>query len=205
MRLAQSPKHQLADPAFAAHLLGATASGLLSNQVGAVGRSSAASSRLVRDGLLLGALFESLVTQSVRSYAQRSLARVHHLRTARGGRPSGDREIPDAAALVTGHTRSTAQHRGRGHGSEGFTQSGPMGRRGLRPRQTLATARPIAGCPAEAPDEWRRPNSEQRTTGTRSREWVKPSITIQVHTVTVPTQTRTVPPPTVPPERSSGP
>ena len=88
MRLAQSPKHQLADPAFAAHLLGATASGLLSNQVGAVGRSSAASSRLVRDGLLLGALFESLVTQSVRSYAQRSLARVHHLRTARGDQAS---------------------------------------------------------------------------------------------------------------------
>ena len=69
VRLAQSPKHQLADPAFAAHLLGATVSGLLSNQVGAVGRSSGASHQLVRDGLLLGALFESFVTQSVRSYA----------------------------------------------------------------------------------------------------------------------------------------
>ncbi len=84
VRLAQSPKHQLADPAFAAHLLGATVIGLLSNQVGGVGGSSGASPRLVRDGLLLGALFESFVTQSVRSYAQRSLARVHHLRTARG-------------------------------------------------------------------------------------------------------------------------
>lgn len=84
VRLAQSPKHQLADPAFAAHLLGATVSGLLSNQVGVGGRSSVANSRSVRDGLLLGALFESLVTQSVRTYAQRSLARVHHLRTVRG-------------------------------------------------------------------------------------------------------------------------
>ncbi len=84
VRLAQSPKHQLADPAFAAHLLGATVRGLLSNQVGAAGGARGANSGLVRDGLLLGALFESLVTQSVRAYAQRSLARVHHLRTARG-------------------------------------------------------------------------------------------------------------------------
>ncbi len=38
----------------------------------------------VRDGTLVGGLFESLVTQSVRVYAQRIEARVGHLRTRRG-------------------------------------------------------------------------------------------------------------------------
>ena len=37
-----------------------------------------------RDGALLGALFESLVTLSVRTYAEASGARTSHLRTARG-------------------------------------------------------------------------------------------------------------------------
>jgi len=37
-----------------------------------------------REGTLLGALFESLVTQSVRVYAQVAEARVSHLRTHRG-------------------------------------------------------------------------------------------------------------------------
>jgi uncharacterized protein len=41
-----------------------------------------------RDGTLLGALFESLVTLCVRVYAQGAEARVAHLRTW-----SGDREI----------------------------------------------------------------------------------------------------------------
>jgi uncharacterized protein len=76
VRLAQSPKHQLVDPALAARLLGATKHGLLANDVGGVAR--------IRDGLLLGGLFESLVTQSVRVYAQNIQATVHHLRTARG-------------------------------------------------------------------------------------------------------------------------
>ena len=35
-------------------------------------------------GGLLGALFESLVTQSIRVYAQHAESSVHHLRTARG-------------------------------------------------------------------------------------------------------------------------
>ena len=39
-----------------------------------------------RDGTLLGALFESLVTLSVRVYAQASEATVGHLRTHRGDR-----------------------------------------------------------------------------------------------------------------------
>jgi predicted AAA+ superfamily ATPase len=74
--LGQSPKHQLADPALAAQLLGADASTLLA------GRS--AGPAVARDGTLLGALFESLVTLSVRVYAGHSEARVKHLRTARG-------------------------------------------------------------------------------------------------------------------------
>jgi predicted AAA+ superfamily ATPase len=39
---------------------------------------------VARDGTLLGALFESLVTLSVRVYAAHSDAQVRHLRTARG-------------------------------------------------------------------------------------------------------------------------
>ena len=41
-----------------------------------------------RDGPLLGSLFESLVTQSVRVYADAADARVHHLRTR-----DGDHEV----------------------------------------------------------------------------------------------------------------
>jgi predicted AAA+ superfamily ATPase len=74
--LGQAPKHQLADPALAAQLLGASADSLLS------GRSSGPP--VARDGTLLGALFESLATQSLRVYAAHSEARVGHLRTARG-------------------------------------------------------------------------------------------------------------------------
>jgi uncharacterized protein len=77
-RLASAPKHQLADPALSARLLGANRRGLLTGD-GSVG---------VRDGLLLGGLFESLVVQSVRTYAQRAIATVHHMRTA-----SGDHEV----------------------------------------------------------------------------------------------------------------
>jgi len=38
---------------------------------------------------LLGALFESLVTQSVRAYAQAAEATVHHFRTERGRQEVG--------------------------------------------------------------------------------------------------------------------
>jgi uncharacterized protein len=74
--LALPPKHHLADPALAARLLGADAQALLS------GRSPGPV--IPRDGTLLGALFESLVTLSVRVYAQASEAQVGHLRTHRG-------------------------------------------------------------------------------------------------------------------------
>lgn len=70
------PKHQLADPALAARLLGATDHGLL--------RGEAPGPSVPRDGTLLGALFESLVTLSVRVYAQASEATVGHLRMHRG-------------------------------------------------------------------------------------------------------------------------
>ncbi len=80
-RLSKPPKHHLADPALAARLLGVDADALLK------GRDVEPS--VARDGLLLGHLFESLVTLSVRVYAQLSEARVYHLRT-RGGRHEVD-------------------------------------------------------------------------------------------------------------------
>jgi len=76
-QLALPPKHHLADPALAARLLGANRDRLLA------GESPGPS--VPRDGSLLGALFESLVTLSVRVYAQPAEARVGHLRT-KGGR-----------------------------------------------------------------------------------------------------------------------
>ena len=74
--LAAAPVHQLADPALAARLLGVDA--------GALVDGAAAGPPIPRDGTLLGALFQSLVTLSVRTYAQAGEARVGHLRT-RGG------------------------------------------------------------------------------------------------------------------------
>nr|WP_205711031.1 DUF4143 domain-containing protein [Isoptericola sp. BMS4] len=64
-RLAMAPKHQLADPALAARLLGATADSLLRGD----------------DAQLLGLLFEHLVTMSIRTYAEASRAQAFHLRT----------------------------------------------------------------------------------------------------------------------------
>jgi uncharacterized protein len=75
-RLSSPPKHQFADPALAARLLGVGEGALLD------GRPNARPT--VRDGTLLGALFESLVTLSLRTYAQSAGARVGHLRTAGG-------------------------------------------------------------------------------------------------------------------------
>lgn len=77
-RLSVPPKHQLADPALAAQLLGVDAAALMENTAGSPFQT--------RDGTLLGALFESLVTLSVRVYAQAAEAHVKHLRTARGER-----------------------------------------------------------------------------------------------------------------------
>lgn len=79
-RLSAPPKHHLADPALAARLLGVDADILL--------HARPAGPPIAREGTLLGALFDSLVTLSVRVYAQAAEARTAHLRTW-----SGDHEI----------------------------------------------------------------------------------------------------------------
>lgn len=92
-RLAQPPKHQLVDPALAAQLLGLDADALLSGaDIGPAIR---------RDGTLLGAMFESLCTQSLRVYAQAAEARILHLRTG-GGEHEVDLivERPDGRILA---------------------------------------------------------------------------------------------------------
>jgi hypothetical protein len=75
-RLGAAPKHQLVDPALAARLIGVG--------VGALLNATPAGPPIPRDGTLLGALFESLVTVDVRVYAQAAEANVHHLRTMGG-------------------------------------------------------------------------------------------------------------------------
>jgi uncharacterized protein len=79
-RLASTPKHNLADPALAARLLGADVPALLTDSPKRPG--------VLSPGPLLGALFESLVALSVRVYAQAAEATVHHMRSR-----NGDREI----------------------------------------------------------------------------------------------------------------
>lgn len=69
-RLQEAPKHHLADPALAARLLGLSAGSL-------VGRTGSH---------MLGPLFESLVTLSVKVAAQAAEARVRHLRMYGGDR-----------------------------------------------------------------------------------------------------------------------
>ena len=88
-RLTYTPKHHLVDPAIAARLVGIDKAGLLR---GDGSRIPAAT------GTWLGALFESLVTQSVRVYASAATARVGHLRTK-----NGDREID---LIVEGENRT---------------------------------------------------------------------------------------------------
>lgn len=78
--LTQGPKHHLMDPALAARLVRVSRDGLLH------GRDPA--SPVPRDGTFLGALFESLVTLSVRVFAAASGGTVGHLRTK-----GGEREI----------------------------------------------------------------------------------------------------------------
>jgi uncharacterized protein len=70
-RLTQGPKHHLADPAFAAHLIGHSRDKLLGGSTSAFGG----------DRTYLGQLFESLAAMSVRVFAQRRDARVFHVRT----------------------------------------------------------------------------------------------------------------------------
>ena len=79
-RLAQAPKHHLADPSLAARLLGVDTAALLSGS----GSTSAAVDRLSTGGPLLGRLFESLVTLCIRVSAQAAEAETFHLRTQNG-------------------------------------------------------------------------------------------------------------------------
>ena len=90
-RQAASPVHQLADPALAARLLGVGADALIDG--------GGAGPAVPRDGTLFGALFESLVTLSVRTYAQANEARVSHLRT-RAGRQEVDLIVERADGRV---------------------------------------------------------------------------------------------------------
>lgn len=79
-RLSQGPKHQLADPAIAARLRGATIDTLMEGTPGGA--------LAPRDATLFGALFESQVALDIRTYAQAAEASVGHFRTH-----SGDREV----------------------------------------------------------------------------------------------------------------
>ena len=88
-----APKHHLADPALAAALLGVGADALLNSP-------NPDRPPLPRKGTLVGALFESLVTLSVRVYAEAAGASVSHLRTHRGSREIDlIVERPDGKAL----------------------------------------------------------------------------------------------------------
>ena len=84
-RLQQAPKHQLADPALAARLLGLSSSSLLN------------ASR----AHMMGPLFESLATLTVRVAAQAAEARVYHMRT-QGGRHEVDLVVEGVDGQIVG-------------------------------------------------------------------------------------------------------
>ena len=110
-RLKVAPKHQLADPALAARLLNHTPETLIQPRAGSAE--------------LLGQLFESLATLTVRAAAQAQESSVGHLRTGRAARrPAGrlgradhghrclapsrrHRRRPPGAAWLTRHTPQT--------------------------------------------------------------------------------------------------
>ena len=80
-RLAQPFKHHLADPALAVRMLGLDAEALLAGEESKL--------PFPLDGLMLGHLFESLVTLGIRVFAQAAEAQVRHLRI-QGGRQEVD-------------------------------------------------------------------------------------------------------------------
>lgn len=77
-RMGEAPKLHLVDPARSAHLLGIDEDALLD------GASTPLTDAIVRDGGLFGALFESLVAQSMRTYAQAADVGHWYLRTHGG-------------------------------------------------------------------------------------------------------------------------
>jgi len=90
-RLAQAPKHFLADPALAARLLGVEETSLLNGT-----RSSVLGPQ---EGTVVGRLFEALVALSLQAYAQQCEARLGHFRTR-----NGDREIDFVVSRADGAT-----------------------------------------------------------------------------------------------------
>jgi len=105
-RLGMAAKHNLADPALAARLLGFDLANLLTGDA-----------RTTKGDPILGALFESLITLSVRTYAERAEARVYHLRTNGGAhevdlivqRPDG-RVVAIEVKLRAGPRSDDARH-----------------------------------------------------------------------------------------------
>lgn len=85
-RVAQAPRLHLADPALAAWLMGVDEVALLEGRESPLAKARAGKKSAPRLGPLLGQLFESLVTQSVRVYAQAAEARVSHFRLHGGSR-----------------------------------------------------------------------------------------------------------------------
>lgn len=77
----QAPKHQLADPALAASILGVDADGLV---LAAGDGDNVPRLKALRDAAMLGALFESLVTLSLRVDTAPLNLDVGHFRTHRG-------------------------------------------------------------------------------------------------------------------------
>lgn len=90
-RLAGPPKHHLVDPALAARLLDVDVDHLMT--------PPGHGARLPHDGVLLGALFESLIALSVRVYAQACEASLGHLRT-RAGRQEVDLIVERGSRVV---------------------------------------------------------------------------------------------------------
>ena len=76
VELSQAPKRHLVDPALAVRALGLNTKMLLKGDEGAV--------KIEDQGNLLGRLFESLVTLSLRVFAQTLGATISHLRTVEG-------------------------------------------------------------------------------------------------------------------------
>lgn len=89
--LTGAAKHHLADPALAVRLLNSSTDRLLGGDDPGL--------PIVRDGPLLGSLFESLVALSVRVFAQAAEARTFHLRT-KGGRHEVDLIVESANGVV---------------------------------------------------------------------------------------------------------
>ena len=89
-RLGQSPKHHLVDPGLAVRLVGATPASLIRGD-----------GPMHRDETFLGALFESLAAQTVRSLAQVANAKTYHMRI-QGGEHEVDLivERPDRKILA---------------------------------------------------------------------------------------------------------